>query len=295
MQFATPITLTGPFRSPAQLLADQTYDGHVSVHDGDTAASLGLTGAPIEGPTHFSQFDPFGVLLWGQRWFEEGCLSLHFQTMVVEGEQVQATAVLQESGVHSVSAAKADGTPVLSGTMSIGPDHGETELERRLGRMSDAEPLRIVDRVEVGMRMDETEPAQVGFDEDNGNLYPFSLQRKLDTITEPHPWFERSADTPWGRPVLPFEMLSVLTQKQGPAWPVRRPSLGLFLDLEVRMIAGPVFAEKPYVINRSVGGRSQSRRVESYWTTSDVVDPDTSAVVCRVVLHQGVFKDSYPG
>ena len=58
MSFATEVTLTGPLRSPAQLLAEQEVDGHASIHDGDAAASLGLAGAPIEGPTHFSQFDP---------------------------------------------------------------------------------------------------------------------------------------------------------------------------------------------------------------------------------------------
>src|SRR6266699_1658930 len=91
MLFTTEITVSGPLGLPAQMLADQEYDGHASVHDGATAASLGLAGAPIEGPTHFSQFDPLAVALWGQSWFERGCLSSHFRTMVVEGEEVQAS------------------------------------------------------------------------------------------------------------------------------------------------------------------------------------------------------------
>lgn len=64
--FPTEITITGPVRSPHQMLADQEYDGHASVHDEATADKLGLAGAPIEGPTHFSQFDPIGVTLWGR-------------------------------------------------------------------------------------------------------------------------------------------------------------------------------------------------------------------------------------
>src|SRR5215216_6510896 len=91
MRFATEITLTGPMRSPAQMLAEQEVDGHASVHDASTAESLGLAGAPIEGPTHFSQFDPLAVAIWGPAWFERGCISSHFRTMVVEGEQVQAS------------------------------------------------------------------------------------------------------------------------------------------------------------------------------------------------------------
>ncbi len=217
--------------------------------------------------------------------------------MVVEGEEVQAAVHVEraEGGGQStrVSASKADGTPVLSGTMSVGPDHGPTELDTRRAAQRGAGELFIIDRVTVGSRSDDTEPSVIDFESPNGNLYPFSLQRKLDTITENHPWYANGAETPWGRPVLPFEMLSVLTNMQGPRWPVRTPSLGLFLDLEVRMIAGPVFAERPYLVHGEVIGLSQSRRVESYWTRSTVVDPGTEAAVCEVVLHQGVFKDSY--
>ena len=57
-------------RAPAQMLAEQEYAGHTSVHDDETAAQLGLAGAPIEGPTHFSQIDPLAVERWGQAWFE---------------------------------------------------------------------------------------------------------------------------------------------------------------------------------------------------------------------------------
>ena len=95
MSFETEIprtgeTLTGPMRVPAQMLAEQEYAGHTSVHDDETAARLGLVGAPIEGPTHFSQIDPLAVERWGLAWFEHGCVSSHFLNMVVEGEEMRA-------------------------------------------------------------------------------------------------------------------------------------------------------------------------------------------------------------
>src|SRR5688500_20362351 len=96
--FDAAITLEGPERAPRQMLADQTYGGHASLHDDATAGSLGLSGAPIEGPTHFSQFDPLAHALWGQAWFERGCISAHFQTMVVEGEHVTARATRRSGG-----------------------------------------------------------------------------------------------------------------------------------------------------------------------------------------------------
>ncbi|MEC7621362.1 MAG: hypothetical protein VYD97_06370, partial [Pseudomonadota bacterium] len=78
--------ISGPFRIPRQMLAEQEYDGHLSIHDDAQAESLGFKGAPIEGPTHFSQFDPLLHKLWGDDWFRFGCISSHFKSMVIEGE-----------------------------------------------------------------------------------------------------------------------------------------------------------------------------------------------------------------
>ena len=50
--------LISEFRKPRQMLGDQEYDGHLSIHDDKMAEDLGFSGAPIEGPTHFSQLCP---------------------------------------------------------------------------------------------------------------------------------------------------------------------------------------------------------------------------------------------
>ena len=289
--FETPITLTGPWRSPVQMLQEQSHDGRLSVHDGDTAASLGLTGAPIEGPTHFSQFDPLAHTLWGDAWFERGCISSHFRTMVVEGEDVQASATRTAPDRATIHAYKPDGSPVLEGSISLGPDHPETALEARRARQGDPGELFIVDRLEVGMTLPEPYVDRIPATEWNGPLYPFSLAAKAAAITEPSPWY--TGDSPWGGPIVPFEMLSVLANKSGRGFPVRGPALGLFLDLEVRMVAGPVLADHDYELQRTVIGLSQSKRTESYWTETTVTDPATRDVVAVVVLHQGVFKESF--
>ena len=291
-RFDTEVTLTGPTRSPAQMLADQTYDGHTSVHDEATAASLGLRGAPIEGPTHFSQFDPLAAALWGERWFTNGCISAHFQTMVVEGEQVTASLVCSGAETGRISAVKTTGEVVLTGTASVGPDHGDTECGARLSRSGSDQPFHILDRLQMGITTDVGEQTMT-MDDDNGHLYPFSLRQKLARITEPHTWY--SGDSPWGAPVVPFEMISVLAFRTSPAFPVRTPSVGLFLDLEVRMHDGPVLVGRPYRVVHELVGLGQSRRTESYWTRTTLVSPDDGRLVASVLLHQGVFKDSYPG
>ena len=296
MRFATEITLTGPMRAPAQMLADQEIDGHSTVHDTATAASMGLTGAPIEAPTHFSQFDPLAELLWGRAWFEQGCISSHFRTMVVEGEQVQASMATSGEGSARIEAHKADGSPVLVGTASIGPKHPATELEARRAAQGEPGDLFIIDQLDVGMRS-QPEVVGMGYEESNGVAYPFSLTQKLARITEPHPWYtpEGAASSPWGRQVMPMEMISVLAYKTPHGWPVRSPAVGLFLDLEIRLQAGPVFVDQDYALDREIVGLSQSRRTESYWTRTTIRDVGSGEPVAIVMLHSGVFKESYPG
>jgi hypothetical protein len=288
-------TRTGPWCRPAQMLAEQEYGGHTSVHDDDTAAKLGLAGAPIEGPTHFSQIDPLAVDRWGQGWFERGCLSAHFLTMVVEGEEVRATLDPVSDTLARISASKRDGTPVLSGTASMGATDATELDERRRRGQEDPGRLFIVDQLEIGMREPVAEPVIMGFDDDNGSLYPFTLAQKLDRITERSSWYDAGGDSPWGTPVVPTEMVSVLAHRSGAHFPVRGPAVGLFIDLEVRYVQGPVLVGRPYRIEHTIVGLGQSRRVESYWTESTVVDVETGVQAATVLLHQGVFKASYAG
>jgi hypothetical protein len=298
MSFRTEITrdgetTVGPWREPAQMLAEQEYAGHTSVHDDATAAELGLAGAPIEGPTHFSQIDPLAVDRWATAWFERGCVSAHFLNMVVEGEQVRAAFEPVTATLARIGAEKSDSTPVLTGTASIGHDD-VTELdERRLRGLGDPGTLHIVDQLELGMRVAVAEPVTMGFDDDNGNLYPFTLTQKLAKITEASSWYLDGGDSPWGRPIVPTEMISVIAHRSNAHFPVRGPAIGLFIDLEVRYIDGPVFVGQPYRVEHTLVGLGQSRRVESYWTESTLVDAETGAHAATVLLHQGVFKASY--
>lgn len=292
--FDTELTVTGPWRSPHQMLAEQEYDGHASVHDEATADKLGLAGAPIEGPTHFSQFDPIGVSFFGQRWFEHGCISSHFENMVIEGEEVQANAVEVSPSLVRINARKRDGSSVLSGTMTCGPDHPESELDRRLASLKDPGELYIVDQLRVG-EVSKGFRVSMSFDDSNGHLYPFSLNDKLQHITEPSPWYTKNEgqSSPWGRAIVPTEMLSVLAHKAGGVGAVRGPAVGLFIDLEVRVVNGPVFVDTDYDVTHKIVGIGQSRRVESYWTLSSITDPVNGHLVATVLLHQGVFKASY--
>ena len=287
--------LLGEFRKPRQMLGDQEYDGHLSIHDDQMAEDLGFAGAPIEGPTHFSQFVPLLHEVFGDAWFERGCISAHYQTMVVEGEEVRVMVEhVAPDQVAKISAEKRDGTPVLTGTASLGPDYGETELDRRRAKLRPADQLVILSELEVGqLGAGNPEQAQMAFDQNMGAMYPFSLEEKLQKITEQHPYY--SDDNPWGRAVIPLEMISVLTQYTSgqSGFRTKGPAIGLFAAQEMKMINGPLFVDHLYKLKREIIALSESRRTESNWIMTRVIDAQTDTLCAEVILNSATLKDSY--
>lgn len=288
------------FRHPRQMLGTQEYDGHLSIHDDQMAEDLGFAGAPIEGPTHFSQFVHLLQAQFGTAFFERGCLSAHYQNMVVEGEQVRAFLVPPAEGETQarIGAEKPDGTPVLTGTASLGPEYGETELQQRMARLRPSDQLVILSDLVVGQKgAGNPEDAVMDYDQNMGAMYPFSLSEKLSAITETHPFYtaEGAKDSPWGRPVIPWEMISVLTQYNTgqSGFRTRGPAIGLFAGQEIKMINGPLFVGHPYKLEREIIALSESRRTESNWIKTSVFDAESGVLCAEVILNSATMKDSY--
>ena len=299
MSFDTTLTLRGPLREPRQMLADQAYGGHGSIHDDSIAEKLGFRAGPIEGPTHFSLFPPLLAKIWGQAWFERGCISAHYQNMVVEGESVRAFADWPAPGALStrVWAEKSDGTPVLEATASLGPNHGATLLETRMAALRPPERLLILADLRVGLRGAQDELVRMAPDQIMGALYPFSLRQKLAVITENSPWYEDDTASPWGRAIVPLEMVSVLAEysSANARFPVKGPAVGLFADQEIRMVDGPLFVGETYLIRREIAALSESRRTESYWVRSRIFDETGVRLKAEMLLNHATLKDSYAG
>lgn len=297
----TGAELAGPWREPKQMLAAQEYDSHASIHDDETAQKLGFKGGTIEGPTHFSQFDPLGVRLWGKEWFETGCISAHYRSPVFEGETVRAFVTKPAAGAKQTTIAmrKPDGTEVLAGTMSVGSGSADTltALEARLKTLSPLDNPVILADVKVGMTSPRISVV-MAHEQHMGKYYPFSLADKLKGITEPSSWYEAGkagAASPWGRAIIPREMLSVLFQYQEGdlRFPVRGPAVGLFADQEIRFFDGPLFADEAYEIQREIVFLSGSRRTESLWVKTTAYKAGTDHRVATMLLNGASIKDSY--
>mgnify|MGYP001596922192 FL=1 len=297
--FDSKLVICGDYRHPRQMLNDQTYDGHVSIHDDKMAEDLGFTGAPIEGPTHFSQFVPLLAEVFGQAWFETGCISSHYLNMVVEGEEVRAFVERPVGGatITRIWAEKRDGTPVLAGTASVGSGDELSELDQRRAKLKPSEQLVILSELSVGMTGKQDELVQMDFDQNMGDLYPFSLNDKLRGITELSSWYTREGGhtSPWGRAIIPLEMISVLTQysSREAEFPIKGPAVGLFADQEIKLINGPLFVGQVYRLQREVVCLSESRRVESNWVMTSVYDAESGKLVAECLLNSATLKDSY--
>lgn len=289
-------SLVGPWRGPRQMLSSQEYDDHASIHDDATAQKLGFKGGTIEGPTHFSQFSPLGEAIWGQAWFAQGCLSAHYRSPVFEGEEVRA--IIEKPAAGAVQAVirmeKRDGTEVLKGTASIGPDAPPTALEVRLAGLEPLADPVILHDVQLGLKTGR-QAVRMDADQNMGALYPFSLAEKLKVITEPSPLYQTGEGSPFGRAIIPMEMLSVLMQytARQDRMPVRGPAVGLFADQEIRLIHGPLFVGEAYEIDREVVALSGSRRTESLWVKTRLYRPGSDEVLATMLLNGASMKESY--
>jgi hypothetical protein len=301
--FATPVTddgtvLSGPFRSPRNMLAEQAYGGHASIHDDSTAQKMGFKSATIEGPTHFSQFVPLGFAVWGDRFLREGCLSVAYKTACHDDEQVQAFLTKPMAGETQVEIwmTRADGAEVLRGTASVGSKGPPSALSAKLAALPPADPMRVIHRdVSPGDKRERL-AVRLGTNDVMGELYPFSLRQKLTAITEPSPLYEEGGDDRFGGPVIPFEMVSVLLHHRAATdpWLGKAPTIDLFVDQEISMIDGPLMVGVDYEIERTIVALSGSRRTESTWIRTDVFKPGESKLLASMLLNLASFKESYP-
>ena len=215
-----------------------------------------------------------------------------------EGEQVRAFVDLPPDGGQftRIWAEKADGTPVLTGTASVGTGpHPPSEITQRIAKLKPSQQLVINRDLRVGQQgAGNPESVRMGVDQHMGPHYPFTLNDKLKVITEPGDWYT-GAGSPWGRPIIPTEMISVLlgstmdlAQFRG-----KGPAVGLFAGQEIRRIAGPLFVDHPYLLEREIVALSESARTESVWVKTRILDGVTRQLVAEMILNSATLKASY--
>jgi hypothetical protein len=205
-------------------------------------------------------------------------------------------------GMTRLWAEKRDGTPVLTGTASVGAlspaQVAASEIGQRLARLRPPAQLVINRDLRVGQQgAGNPESVRMGFTQHMGAHYPFTLAAKLALITEPCAWYTPAGGpaSPWGRPIVPIEMISVLlgSTMDLAGFRGKGPAVGLFAGQEIRLIRGPLFVDHPYELEREIIALSESARTESVWVRTRILDGVTHALVGEMILNSATLKASY--
>ena len=83
-------------------------------------------------------------------------------------------------------------------------------------------------------------------------------------------------------------MVSVLAEYSGrqAGFPVKGPAVGLFADQQIRMVDGPLFVGVDYVIRREIIALSESKRTESYWVKTRILDATGQTLKAEMILSE---------
>ncbi len=247
-----------------------------SIHDADRARRLGFRGSAVAGTSHLDCFVPPLLEVYGQRWFEAGCLSLYFDNVVVSGESVQAVVRRPAAGENQGEAwARFVETPDMSvahGTAGLGGP-GTSELSTRDLRLADPDSLRLLKGVVPGTPLGEA-VRTVALQDQARNI-------ETGVMNEPLPWY--TGESPWGGPIAsPTQTASLimgaLYGPDGGHLSMLSPALGqitsMFGAAEVTYVRGPIFTDQPYQVSGQVVGVGDSPKTEYVWWDGSARDED---------------------
>mmetsp|Transcript_19286 Transcript_19286/g.54483 ORF Transcript_19286/g.54483 Transcript_19286/m.54483 type:complete len:345 (+) Transcript_19286:65-1099(+) len=312
--------LAGEWRRPHNDLQQQEVGGgHKAIHDDATAAEAGFAAAPIHGTVHWSQFTPLLLQAFGPAWFETGSISVHFANIVGHLQPVRAFVGRPVAGKAAqqvdIWMEHMDGRVVLEGTAGVGLKPGEatTMVQSKIAGIKPVKGNLVLVRHPVGTTSLNEETAKIEHDSRIGPLFPFTLKKKLEIITEFHPWFtkEGGSKSPWGRAVLPPEslnqiMLGMCGTKVGARWPAveadrwlhqamaGRTPVGFFGGCEVIIHSGPVFVDEEYKITRELVGKGEISKAEFRWMRTLLRDR-SGKLVAEMTLQDMMLKSSVKG
>ncbi len=74
---------------------------------------------------------------------------------------------------------------------------------------------------------------------------------------------------------------------------MRGPAVGLFAGQQIRMVKGPLFVSQNYRIERQIVALSESRRTESYWVRTSILEEASGDLCAEMLLNHATLKHSY--
>ena len=234
-----------------------------NIHSDEVAKKVGMRGGAVVGIVHLNLFPPLFLKTFGQRWFEQGSLSIFYTYALVDGEQVRGVLVLPPGGATDVQveawAETPEGQTVGKGTASVG-ESGEVSYLRSL-ELKNAEPEELC--ILAGLKAGDELPSR------DVLITQETVDEALGSITDTLDWYK--GDSPWGGAIAPPSvMFGALVLNLEPL----PKTVQFYGATELRNVNGPVKVGVPYRVSGKVVCVGVGVRTEYYWFDSCLEDKD---------------------
>jgi hypothetical protein len=271
----------GGWRAPENLARAST----TSIHDDGVAKSVGMRGGTIQGTIHLSMFAPLAQRIFGDRWFEQGAVSMYYTFATVDKEEVRAIIELPPNTTKEMLpvttndvqvkawAELKNGQQIMTGTVSIGNPKEPSYLQAVELKNSDPEELRILKSLKVG---DEFPSREILLTQEDANS---GLRR----ITDPLEYYKEEYKSPWGStifyPTAMFEAMALGYERTATEEFKAVPFYGA---TELRNINGPAFIGVPYIAKGKYVCIGASSKTEYFWLDSTLEEKDTGKIIASM-------------
>ena len=261
----------GGWRAPKNLWTGMK----TSIHDDNTAKSVGMRGGTITGTTHISMFAPLMLEIFGDRWFEKGNLSMYYTFATTHLEEVRAVVKMPPENSEDVQVeARVEmksGQLVETGTVAVGEPKELSYIQALELKNSDPEDLRILAHYKVGNELPSEEFLLSQEDIDKG----------LRGITDHLDYYK--GKSPWGSSIFsPSTMFGVMALGSDKLDTERDKAVPFFGATEIRNVNGPALVGVPYKVTGKIVCVGVSRKTEYYWHDSILKEKESGKLIATM-------------
>ena len=271
----------GGWRAPENLIRAST----TSIHDDIVAKSVGMRGGTIQGTIHLSMFAPLAKRIFGDRWFEQGTISMYYTFATIDREEVRAIIELPPNTTEEMLpistkdaqvkawAEMKNGQQIMTGTVSIGSPKVPSYLQAIELKNSKPEDLRILARIKVGDKLPSKEIFLTQEDANKG------LKRIPDQLE----YYKRKDKTPWGNaifyPTALFEAMALGSERTSTE---EFQAVPFFGATELRNINGPALVGIPYIAKGKYVSIGASKKTEYVWRDCTLEEKETGKMIASM-------------
>lgn len=180
-------------------------------------------GTAVSATAHLDTFPPVLMAAFGERWFEDGCLSLVFRSVTDHCDPVRAGLVVDDTGVAAASLVTPEGVVVADGTAGVGREAARSNFPALLGEDTRAIATALVHCPSIAQS-----------------------RRIVDgLIASPIEWYH--GPSPWGpsvtAPSSVIEMFSQVAEAH-----LTSDTVGVITALEIRYHGEPIVCDTEYAV-----------------------------------------------